>query len=153
MNHDTRRITLISRPPQLPERHWDVSAEAASKLVMLDSFTVLRYAMARPLVDLDADVERIVLDRSCSASEYLALLAQLPHQFTGDVLMVRDDESGFLSANGRGGDRVLYALSPNDLRFYLLTHGLICVEEAGAAALAPTPDRSVLMFRPRTATA
>ena len=142
MNHDTRRITLISRPPQLPERTWDRTAEAKSRTVMLDSFVVLRYAIARPLVDLDADVERIVLDRSCSASEYLALLAELPHQFAGDVLMIRDDDSGFLSAAGRTGDRVLYALSPNDLHFYLQTHGLL-----GGSAASVVPDRTVLPFR------
>ena len=151
MTQDARRITLISRPPQLPERDWNSTDEASSKLVMLDSFTVLRYAMARPLVDLDADVERIVLDRSSSASEYLALLAQLPHQFTGDVLMIRDDDSGFLSATGRGGDRVLYALSAADLQFYLQTHGLVV--SSGAVAAAPTQPLTVIQFRPRLATA
>jgi hypothetical protein len=150
MTQDSRRITLISRPPQLPERDWDASMEASSKLVMLDSFTVLRYAIARPLVEFDADVERIVLDRSSSASEYLALLAQLPHQFTGDVLMIRDDDSGFLSATGRGGDRVLYALSAADLQFYLLTHGLVVKDGVLAAASAPP---GVIPFRPRLATA
>lgn len=150
MNHDNRRITLISRPPQLPERKWDRSANGASRLVMLDSFTVLRYSVARPLVDLDADVERIILDRSSSASEYLALLAQLPHQFRGDVVMIRDDESGFLSATGRGGDRVLYALSANDLRFYLETHGLVIA--SGEPATAPSAP-AVLQFRRRFAVA
>ncbi len=152
MNHDSRRITLISRPPQLPERMWDRSPAGASKLVMLDSFTVLRYAVARPLVDLDADVERIILDRSSSASEYLALLAQLPHQFGGDVLMIRDDDSGFLSATGRGGDRVLYALSPYDLHFYLLTHGLLS-GDAAKFDVPAAPQPQVLQFRTRAAIA
>lgn len=125
MHHDTRRITLISRPPQLPERAWDRSTQAESRLVMLDSFTVLKYAIARPVVDLDVDVERIILDRSSSASDFLALLAALPHQFTGDVVMIRDDETGFLSSTGRGGDRVLYATSADDMRFYLDAHGLV----------------------------
>ncbi len=150
MDHDTRRITLISRPPQLPERKWDRSHGAASRLVMLDSFTVLRYSVARSLVDLDVDVERIVLDRSSSASEYLALLAQLPHQFGGDVLMIRDDETGFLSAAGRGGDRVLYALSAPDLRFYLETHGLVI--PSGEPMTAPVSP-AVIQFRRRFAVA
>jgi len=150
VNHDTRRITLISRPPQLPERNWDRDAEAVSRLVMLDSFTVLRCAVAKPLVDLDVDVERIILDRSSSASEYLALLASLPHQFTGDVLMIRDDETGFLSSTGRGGDRVLYALSSQDLGFYLEAHGLIVA--TGEPLIMPD-SRPVLHFRRRSAVA
>ncbi len=152
MNHDSRRITLISRPPQLPEREWDRSAAAGSKLVMLDSLTVLRYAVVRPPVDLDADVERIILDRSSSASEFLALLAQLPHQFGGDVLMIRDDDSGFLSAAGRGDGRVLYALTPHDLHFYLVTKGLV-TGEAPAMQAQTTPQPQVLQFPARAAIA
>ena len=150
MNHDTRRITLISRPPQLPERNWDKTADAPSRLIMLDSFNVLRYAVAKPLVDLDVDVERIILDRSTSASEYLALLASLPHEFGGDVLMVRDDETGFLSSTGRGGDRVLYALSSHDLAFYLEAHGLVV--PTGTPLVAPSSS-PVLQFRRRIAVA
>ncbi|HSP33136.1 MAG TPA: hypothetical protein VLU46_02345 [Thermoanaerobaculia bacterium] len=150
MNHDTRRITLISRPPQLPERDWDRSAEASSRLVMIDSFTVLRYAVAKPLADLDVDVARIVLDRSSSASEYLALLAALPHQFTGDALLIRDDESGFLSSTGRGGDRVLYALSAHDLQFYLEANGLVV---PSGAMLAASKQRPVIQFPRRVAVA
>lgn len=153
MNHDNRRITLIGRPPQLPERQWDRSAAAGSKLVMLDSFTVLRYAVARPLVDLDADVERIILDRCSSASEYLALLAQLPHQFAGDVLMIRDDDSGFLSAAGRGDGRVLYALTPYDLHFYLITKGLVAGEVPAVEATVTPQQPPVLQFRTRMAIA
>ncbi len=145
MHHDTRRITLVARPPQLPERSWDRSLGAESRLVMLDSYTVLRYSMAKPLVDLDVDVERIILDRSSSASDYLALLASLPHEFTGDVLMIRDDESGFLSSTGRGGDRVLYALTANDMQFYLEAHGLI--------VRGSSEPKRVLQFQRRIAVA
>ena len=45
--------------------------------------------------------------------------------FTGDVLLIREDDSAFLSSLGRGGDRVLYALTANDLRFYLETNELV----------------------------
>jgi len=147
MNHDSRRITLVSQTAQETPRKWYDSAESASRIVIVDSFTRLRRAMARPLVDLDADVERVILDRSVSASEYLSLLAQLPHEFTGDLLMIRKDETGFLSANGRGGDRVLYALSAPDLGFYLETHRLA----SAASVQVPAPMRStVLQFRARS---
>lgn len=149
MSHDIRRITVIARPPQVPERSWEHGPQAASRLIMLDSFTVLRYAVAKPLVELDVDVERIILDRSSSASEYLALLAQLPQEFRGDVVLIRDDDSGYLSATGRGGDRVLYALTAHDVRFYLEAHGLVTPADASAV-----PDQSaVLQFRRRIAVA
>jgi hypothetical protein len=145
MNEDSRRITLISRHKQLSARNWKNSPESRSRIIVLDSFAILRAAVARTLVELDMDIERIVLDRCASASEYLSLLAQLPYEFAGDVLMIRDDESGFLSASGRGGDRVLYSLAAPDLRFYLETHGLL-----SAAAETASPVRSsVLQFRQR----
>lgn len=125
MNHDSRRITLITRDPRTPERDWDVSRNAPNRLILLDSFTVLRYAITSHAVDLDVDVERVILDQATSAAEYLELLAAIPHTFTGDVLLIRTDNSAFLSSLGRGGDRVLYSLGANDLRFYLEMHALV----------------------------
>ena len=125
MNQDHRRITLISRDPNRPDRDWDNSLHSPNRLILLDSFTVLRYAISSHLVDLDIDVERVILDRATSPADYLTLLSALPQTFTGDVLLIRDDDSGFLSALGRGGDRVLYAMSAHDLRFYLETNALV----------------------------
>jgi hypothetical protein len=145
---DTRRITLISRHKKLPERNWHCSVDASSRIVMVDSLTVLRYTLANPLLHIDADVERIVLDRSSSASESLALLAELPHEFNGDVVMIREDEGGFLSAMGRGGDRILYAFSALDLRFYLETNSLLD-PNSEPLPLPADVDSTVLQFRPR----
>jgi hypothetical protein len=151
MSHDSRRMTLVSRHTQLQQRKWLCTPEAPCRIVLLDSFTALRHTVESLVVAMDADVERIILDRSGSASDYLALLAELPHEITGDVLMIRDDETGFLSAMGRGGDRILYALSANDLRFYLETHTLV---SAGDVLAAPAErDRQVVPFRPRMAVA
>jgi hypothetical protein len=149
---DTRRITLVTRHTQLPERPWEKSADVPSRIVLLDSFTLLRYTVSSSLVSMDADVERIILDRSSSASDFLALLAELPREFSGDVVMIRDDETGFLSSTGRGGDRILYALSADDVRFYLETQQLVI---PGSAAFAGKPEREyqVLQFRTRTAVA
>lgn len=148
MNNDTRRITLVSRHAQLPERKWERALAAPSRVVLLDSYTILRHTVSASVVHLEADVERIILDRSTSASDYLALLAELPREFNGDVMMIRDDETGFLSSTGRGGDRILYALSSDDVRFYIETHGLVA---AGSAALAPSPQLRVLQFPNRVA--
>jgi len=138
MNHD-KRITLVNRPKVLAGRNWQSSQAAQSRLILVDSFTLLRHTVASPKVYVDFDVERIVLDRATSASEYLALLAELPQDFSGDVVFIRDDDSGFLSAAGRGGNRVLYALSAQDLAFYLETHNLVTEKFYEAA----------LPFRPR----
>lgn len=70
------------------------------------------------------DVERIILDRSASADVFLRFLAALPMQAAGDVMSLSTDGGAFLSAVGRGGDRVFYLLGPNDVAFYLETNRL-----------------------------
>ena len=134
MTHDSRRITLISRDPRHPEHDWDDSRNAPNRLILLDSFKVLQYAITSHMVDLDVDVERVILDRATSASDYLTLLSSLPPTFTGDVLLIREGESSFLSSMGRGGDRVLYSMSVNDLRFYLEMHGPVTGRVATSTA-------------------
>lgn len=129
MTTDPRRITLITRSARSPHRGWDTSLHAPNRLIFLKAFTVLQYALARGVAEMEQDVERVILDHSSTAADYLELLTSLPSEFTGDVLLIRDDESGFLSATGRGGDRVLYALSANDIEFYLDTHGLLAPAE------------------------
>ena len=130
MRNDKRRITLIARGPATPDRDWDSRSSAPSRLVFIEAMPVLRQVIDSGVPEMNLDVERIVLDRSSSAVEYLDLLAALPPEFTGDVVLVREDESGFLSANGRGGNRVLYSLTPTDVRFYLETHALVLAETA-----------------------
>jgi hypothetical protein len=140
VSKDGRRITLVTGN----QRSWNSSAEADSRIVFLDSLAMLRSTIASPLVRSDADVERIVLDRSCSEAEFLSLLTELPHEFTGDVLMIRDGQASFLSATGRGGDRILYALGDDDVEFYLETVRLVRRTER--------MDSGLLRFRPRQAT-
>jgi hypothetical protein len=125
MTSDTRRITLITSSPHSPQRCWDTSHTAANRLIFVKAFTVLRYALGQGIAEMEQDVERVLLDHSSTAADYLDLLASMPAQFSGDVLMIRSDESAFLSACGRGGDRVLYALDQADVQFYLMTNGLL----------------------------
>ena len=129
MTTDPRRITLITRASRSPHRGWDTSPQAANRIIFLKAFTVLRYALARGVAEMEQDVERVILDHSSTAADFLELLTSLPAEFTGDVLLIRDDDSGYLSATGRGGDRVLYALSTHDIEFYLETHGLLAPAE------------------------
>lgn len=124
---DERRITLVTRGKNTPLRDWDASREAANRIIFLEALTVLRYAIAGGIGggSITQDVERVILDHSASAAEFLDLLASLPHEFAGDVLYIGLSDHSYMSSTGRGGDRVLYALKPHDLHFYLETHGLI----------------------------
>lgn len=89
-----------------------------SAVLQLDSLSDLQQAIHAH------DVERIIIDRSASADEFLRLLAALPGATAADVVSVREDGGAFLSATGRGGDRMLYELSPSDVDFYLRTNEL-----------------------------
>jgi hypothetical protein len=71
------------------------------------------------------DVDRVLIDGTASAIEYLDLLTTLPSSFLGDVLYMRAAGSSFLSTVGRGGDRLLYSLTSSDLEFYLQTNALL----------------------------
>jgi hypothetical protein len=131
MEHDDRRITLISRSKSAPERGWITSQTAPRHVIFVESFGVIPYALARGIEEMGKDIECVVIDGSATAAEYLHLLSVLPTAYSGDVLLIESD-SAFVSATGRGGDRVLYALRPEDVQFYLETKMLT----APAASMA-----------------
>jgi hypothetical protein len=125
MTADPRRITLVTRRAGTSARDWDATRESPNRIIFLEAFTVLRYALTSGVSDMQQDVERVIIDRSATAAQYLETLAALPAEFNGDVVFIRPDDTGFLSATGRGGDRVLYSLSAHDVQFYLEAHGLV----------------------------
>ena len=134
MTRDTRRITLITFGPGASYRDWNTSLTGPNRIITLKAMTVLRYAL-QSAIELEEDVERVVLDGASSAGEFLDLLATLPAEFTGDVMLIAAGGSGYLSATGRGGSgRLLYALSNRDVQFYLETHGLLAEEEVALSA-------------------
>jgi len=122
---DTRRITLLARGHATPDRDWSRFANDSTRLVTIESLTVLRYTLEHAVTDIDLDIERVILDRSFSPAEYLDLLAMLPQEFGADVMLIRNDESGYLSATGRSGDRTLHSLRSDDVRFYLEANDLV----------------------------
>ena len=132
MDRDKRRITLISRSASAPDRPWLTSREASRRLIFVGSFGVIPYALARGVEELGQDIETVIIDGAANAAEYLHLLSKLPAAYAGDVVLIQDD-SAFVSATGRGGDRVLYALAPEDVHFYLETKMLIAPAETAAA--------------------
>jgi hypothetical protein len=129
---DHRRITLISRAAATPRRPWLIGRDAPHRLIFVGSFGVIPYALARGVEDLGEDIDSVIIDGTATASEYLNLLSTLPPTYAGDVVLIETD-SAFVSATGRGGDRVLYALRPEDVRFYLETKMLIGASEQVAA--------------------
>ncbi len=130
-----QRITLIARKATKPNVDWNHARSSAMRMAFLESVTALKFALGVAIHDASLDIERVIIDRAASAEDYLDLLANLQGEFTGDILMIRDDGSGFLSATGRGGDRIFYALAARDVRFYLETHELV----TGRAVLDMAP--------------
>jgi hypothetical protein len=124
MTSDSRRITLICRGIAAPTRTWNVSRETETRNILLRSYSMLSYALRGGLSDFEQDVQRVVIDYATSAAGFLELLSSLPPAFNGDLLYIREDGTGFLSAPGRGDGRVLYALGSDDVQFYLTTHDL-----------------------------
>jgi len=123
--NDPRRITLLARSVSTPDRDWERVSHSPTRLITIESMTVLRYTLAHAVSDIDLDIERVILDRSFSPSEYLDVLASLPHEFGADVLLIRSDDTGYLSSAGRGGDRTIHALRADDVRFYLEANALV----------------------------
>ena len=132
MKNDDRRITLISRSKSAPERRWITSRSAPRHVIFAESFGVIPFALARGIEEMGKDIECVVIYGTATAVEYLRLLSELPAAYSGDVLLIEND-SAFVSATGRGGDRVLYALRPEDVQFYLDTKMLTAPAESVAA--------------------
>jgi len=125
---DFRRITLIARAANAPVRAWDASARSANRLIFVDSFGILRGALDHAAEDVD----RLFIDGAASEGEFLSLLTTLPGDFAGDVLLVSDEEHAYLSTTGRGGGRLLYAMRPEDVTFYLEAQRLVKKESIAA---------------------
>jgi hypothetical protein len=118
---DTRRITLIARAATAPVRAWDASARAANRLIFVDSFGILKGALDHA----SQDVDRLFIDGAATEGEFLSLLTTLPGEFVGDVLFISDEEHAYLSTVGRAGGRLLYAMMPDDVQFYLDAQRLV----------------------------
>jgi len=123
MSMQTTRVTLVATPSEGAEILWSRAA-SMSRLLFFDTIAELRFSInfADGVVNFDA--ERMIVERG-SAEEFLALLSQIPFSFLGDVVLICDDRSGYLSAVGRGGDRILYVMNADDVSFYLEVSELV----------------------------
>jgi hypothetical protein len=122
-----RRITLINALDHA--REWRLDDDAPSRLVFGSFFKVIRSTKE----ERGDDIERVILDRTADDAELLQMLAHLSESFAGDVLFIRERKTSYLSAVGRNAGRTLYALCPDDVRFYLETHGLVAPASVAAA--------------------
>lgn len=127
-----QRLTIIARSSNKPSFDWNHERSRRGQLAFVETLNALRFAFGPAVEDVGLDFERVIVDRCGDAETFLEFLSTMPPSYTGDVLFLRDDGSGFLSATGRGGDRLLYSLRPRDVRFYLETHDLV----TGRAVLA-----------------
>jgi hypothetical protein len=123
--HQLDRITLIARSVSKPDIDWNYASHARRRVAFVDSVRALRYALESAVCDIGLDIGRVIIDRAGSTDDFLSLLTSLPAEYNGDILYLRDDGTAVLSATARGGDRVLYALSAHDVRFYLEAQDLV----------------------------
>lgn len=120
------RLTIIAHDPKYDDTaFWNDEPTQHRRVVFLDDTSCMRLSIGSALAEPMLDTERVILDRVVPAEMFLELLSSLPPHFTGDILRVDKRGAGFLSATGRGGDRVLYALDPDDVYFYFATHDLL----------------------------
>ncbi len=126
-----RRITLINSLDH--SRHWSLGDDAPSRIVLCSFFKIIRHTLKGEMHELGEDIERVIIDRTASPAEFLEMLAHLSENFAGDLIFIRDGETAYASSIGRNGGRVLYALRPDDVRFYLETHGLVAPVSVAAA--------------------
>ena len=121
------RLTLIAcNDVHGPIGDIDWATESPSNfIVFIDPGQLLLHSAGAALAEPSLDVERLIVDRAATAEAFLELLAHLPPGFAGDVLRIDDRGCGFLSATGRGGDRLLYALKSQDVQVYLAAHDLV----------------------------
>lgn len=117
---DTRRTTLVIRGSQTP-RAWNTANTAPNRILFVKTLSMLSFVLDHR----SEDVDRILVDDAATADEFLDLLASLPKEFLGDVVLMRSGNNSFLSTASRAEGRLLYALKASDLQFYLETFGLV----------------------------
>ena len=125
MNDESKRITLIALPPAASDRKWRVADGSGKRLMVIAPPRGLRHTLVNWVLKSDYDVERVIIDRAVTHADFLDLLAAVPDEYVGDLLMIDDQGRGYLSSACRGGDRAIYRLSPSDLDFYFQSHDVI----------------------------
>jgi len=129
MTRDPRRITLVTHNATVSHLEWDFSSACPSRIIFVKSAAILEYALRNAMAEIERDVERVVIDRAGTATQFLELMSRIPHEYHGDLLYIALDGNAYLSARMRGEGRALYALSATDAEFYLATNGLVFAQQ------------------------
>lgn len=115
------RITLVFPDSCGTVLDWD-RPEREHSVITVSNFNLLHAALQAGVEEFGRDIERVIFDRSVNGDDFLTFLCLLPAEFRGDVLRIRQDGSGTISASSpRGDGRFLYSLSIEDVGFYLRT--------------------------------
>ncbi len=122
MENESKRITLIARAAGAADCTWRLPAGSEKRLMVIAPTRGLRHTLVNWVLKSDYDVERVIIDRAVTHDGFLELLSALPDDYVGDLLMIDEQRRGYLSSSCRGGDRVLYRLSAEDVDFYFDSH-------------------------------
>jgi hypothetical protein len=122
MENESKRITLIARAAGVADCTWRLPAGSDKRLMVIAPTRGLRHTLVNWVLKSDYDVERVIIDRAVTHDGFLELLSALPDDYIGDLLMIDEQRRGYLSSSCRGGDRVLYRLSAEDVDFYFDSH-------------------------------
>ncbi len=118
------------------EAGWTEAAGSGHSIIHVDSLPLLRQILLAANSEFGREIARVVLDQTVAPADFLRLLATLPSDFLGDVLLLEEGGEGFLSSPARGDGRVLYQLLPEDVSLYRAVH--LCEEEDGDPPFAAT---------------
>jgi hypothetical protein len=129
------RISVIARAAGAVQRDWRSSSSTPS-IIFVDPTGSPMPMLSAAVSDPTLDVARVILDGGSTTRQFLNVLASAPTGSLADILWICDDGSGYLSSVGRGGDRVLYALRAEDVRFYLEVSDLVTSREMLEAQLS-----------------
>lgn len=115
MNRD-RNLTLVCAGDF---SRWNrISGNNA--VIAVRNAALLTEAVHHGVHESGKDIQRVIYDRSITAKEFLAILSELPQGFRGDVLFIPVEGRAYLSAVApRGDGRAMYALSAEDVEFYV----------------------------------
>jgi hypothetical protein len=112
------QVTLVLYGEDASSIDWD-RVDRSHGVIAMTNYRVCKAALEIGIRELGKEIVAVIFDRVVGAELFLDFLADLPHEFRGDVLLIGQDGSGYLSSASRGDGRILYTLRESDVDFYL----------------------------------
>jgi CheY-like chemotaxis protein len=126
-------ITLLKSRPAWKGIRW----HKGPQIRRVESLDQVVRAMANVTVAA-ASIARIVIEEAIDGTEFLSLIANLPPEFPGDILLIASPSRAFLSSRAGGGPRYLILFTPQELEGYLDAFSL---RDSAAGAELPLLNR------------